>query len=262
MTKIYAIEQAVIEHHGVRGMKWGLKRFNSKLNKASKLAKSADQAQSASNAVEGTKGSQIRRALSRPIQSRATRLAGQSDRVAQVAYLKASSKLSKIRKRSSDPAKLEKINNLHKELQSTLSKQEAIRKTTKSKVSEHQMRQLNDIYGKYSKGAKISTALGGLDADTKSKIKRLSDAVDIATAVAPIGKASKAMVSIKPKADKILTAAGKIAEGKSPLPEPNKKAIAIKAGRLVTNRDGARTNAVSQLKGRIDFVKKKKKKKS
>lgn len=247
--KTYAMEIAELEHHGVRGMKWGVRRFNKALAKSTKQAEQADTAQKISNAIEGTHGSAVRRFASRLPQSVATNKGTMSDKAAQLAYLKTSTKLSKLRKRTSDPKKLEQINNAHKEIQAKLAEQQKIRKSTKRTISEHQMRQLNDIYGKYAGGAKISQALGALDDQTKARIKTLQDAVDIAVAVAPVGKASRVVTKAKDPTKKVLSAAGKLAEGKNPLPKSalDKKKLIIQAGRIATNRNGERDKAVANI---------------
>lgn len=243
------MEIAELEHHGVRGMKWGVRRFNKALAKSTKQAEQADTAQKISNTIEGTHGSAVRRFASRLPQSVATNKGTMSDKAAQLAYLKTSTKLSKLRKRTSDPKKLEQINNAHKEIQAKLAEQQKIRKSTTKTISEHQMRQLNDIYGKYAGGAKISQALGALDDQTKARIKTLQDAVDVAVAVAPVGKASRVVTKAKDPTKKVLSAAGKLAEGKNPLPKSalDKKKLIIQAGRIATNRNGERDKAISNI---------------
>lgn len=237
---LYAVQLAELSHYGVKGMRWGARRFNKRIKRVDKLADKADKAQALSDKVEGTHGSQIRRFVSRPIQARATRLGNMSDRSAQLAYLKASRKLTKLRQRAKgQDARTDKIDSLHAELQKKLQNSGAMRQTTASRVREHQMRQLNDIYGGYSKGAKLNVALGELDGNTKAKIKRLSDAVDVATAIAPVGNAARAAklgVEYTPKAKKMLEVANRVADGKSPIKPIDKKQLAINVGKKVTGR--------------------------
>lgn len=246
--RILAIEQITLEHHGVKGMKWGQRRFAKRILRSQKKADKADVRQQLSNKIEGTHGSQLRRMISRPVQASANRLGQQSDREAQVAYLKTSRKLTKLRARTTDQSQIAKLKEVHSKLQTELSKQQEIRKKTAGHISEQQMRQLNDIYGGFSKGAKLSTALGGLDESTKQRIKSLSTAVDIATAAVPIGKASRTVTALKPKADALLKAANNVAEGKSPIKPIDKKELAIKAAKFTTNRDGYRTEALNKVK--------------
>lgn len=237
---LYAVQLAEVSHYGVRGMRWGTRRFNKRMKRVNRLAEKADKSQALSDKVEGTHGSQFRRFVSRPIQARANRLGNMSDKAAQLAYLKASRKLTKLRQRAKgQDTQTSKIDSLHAELQKKLQVSGEARQKTATRIREHQMRQLNDIYGGYSKGAKLNVALGELDGNTKNKIKRLSDAIDIATAIAPVGKAARAAklgVEYTPKAKKMLEVANRVADGKSPINPIDKKQLAINVGKKVTGR--------------------------
>lgn len=237
---LYAVQLAEVSHYGVRGMRWGARRFNRRMKRVNKLADKADKSQALSDKVEGTHGSQFRRFVSRPIQARANRLGNMSDKAAQLAYLKASRKLTKLRQRAKgQDTQTSKIDALHAELQKKLQDSGETRQKTASRIREHQMRQLNDIYGGYSKGAKLNVALGELDGNTKNKIKRLSDAIDIATAIAPVGKAARAAklgVEYTPKAKKMLEVANRVADGKSPINPIDKKQLTINVGKKLTGR--------------------------
>lgn len=236
-------------------MKWGVRKFNRRLNRAADKAWKANKREKLAEKIEGTQGSQFRRFISRPVAASAKTMGAMSDRQAQIAYLKGSRKLSKLRRNTDNAATLKKINKSHEMLQETLGEQLKERATGQAMRREHQMRQLNDIYGQYSKGAKLGDALQGLDESTKDRIKRLNDAVDIVQAVHPINRNSAKVNKRAATARKALSAAGKIAEGKNPIKTPTKKEMIIKAGKFATNRDGVRTDALLGKKSSRDNAK-------
>lgn len=237
---IYSVIQPDLEHYGVLGMKWGTRRMRKALDKAQYIAWTADSRQQWSNKIEGTKGSQIRRLVSRPLQASANSRGNAAEKAAQLSYLKASRKISKWRRHTNPNNKeaLDKLDSLHESLQNNLQGVQKIRDVTATRNKEHQMRQLNDIYGKYSKGAKLSVALSELDTNTNKKLTSITDAIDIATAAAPGPKTKKFVDAVTKQPKKATEFAKNMNAGKIPGQKGMTKEDRIERAQSLTRANG------------------------
>lgn len=237
---IYFSAHPDLQHYGVLGMKWGVHRYRKEIAKAQKNAMVADKRQALSNKVEGTNGSQLRRLASRPLQASANRRGNSADKTSQLAYLKASRKINKW-ERKTDPSNkesLDKLDKLHEGLQNDLQGVQAIRSSTYARNNEHRTRQINEIYGHRSNGAKISVALSAMDADTGRKINTVSDAIDIASLAAP-GPKSRAIIKVLNNHPKeALTFARNMNAGKVPGQDAPTKADQIERAQALTGTNG------------------------
>lgn len=249
---IYSTIKPDLEHYGVLGMKWGTRRMRKALDRAQDKAWSADNRQRWANNIEGTKGSQFRRLVSRPLQVSAGARGASADKASQLAYLKASRKISKWRRRTNpnDKYSLDKLDKLHASLQENLQGEQKIRAITSARNKEHQMRQLNDIYGKYSKGAQIGSALSALDSDTSRKLTKFTDAIEIATAAAPGPRSKRVVEALTKHPLKAAEFTKNVNAGKIPGQTGVTKADRIKRAQSLTGANGEKHYVRTSLKMR------------